>query len=347
MEPLVSIIVPVYNAGKYLSRCINSLIRQTLSNIEIIAVLDCPTDGSDVLVKDFAKKDNRIIVIENESNMHIGLSRNKGLDAARGKYIAFCDHDDFYDESMCEKMVSLMESQMLDMVVSPYVALINGEISINYSYPNFSAEELSKAVFETAVGIVSAKDPMRRFSLSGVIWNKLFRRSIIEEHSLRFIDTRVSSPEDLAFLMEYSFYAKTCGLCNENLYYHVWGIGNTGSSAAYNETVKFLNGMEHTYHFLEKQNLLQSMHKRYNNSVRALCHISLAKMLRVRGVKSFFDCLSEVSKRKCLQEAYKEMRFTVMPAKIKLKSLLMLFFEKFWIRLQIHIHKNTQERLHD
>ena len=94
MTPKVSIIVPIYNAGKFLEKCLDTLVNQTLKDIEIILVLDCPTDGSDRIAREYAEKDPRIRLIVNEQNLNIGLSRNEGLKIARGEYIGFSDHDD-------------------------------------------------------------------------------------------------------------------------------------------------------------------------------------------------------------------------------------------------------------
>ena len=87
MPPKVSIIIPVYNAGKYLVRCLDSLVNQTMTDIEIILILDKPTDGSDLVAEEYSHKDKRIKIIANEKNLHIGCSRNVGLKAAQGEYV--------------------------------------------------------------------------------------------------------------------------------------------------------------------------------------------------------------------------------------------------------------------
>lgn len=102
MTPKVSIIVPIYNAGKFLEKCLDTLVNQTLKDIEIILVLDCPTDGSDRIAREYAEKDPRIRLIINEQNLNIGLSRNEGLKIARGEYIGFSDHDDWRELDMYE-----------------------------------------------------------------------------------------------------------------------------------------------------------------------------------------------------------------------------------------------------
>ena len=116
--PLVSIILPVYNAGEYLRPCLDTLINQTLRNIEIICVLDCPTDGSDKVVEEYAEKDHRIVVIRNEQNLHIGESRNAGIRAAKGEYIGFSDHDDPHELDMYEKLYIATEHESKKIIIS-------------------------------------------------------------------------------------------------------------------------------------------------------------------------------------------------------------------------------------
>lgn len=100
----VSVIVPVYNGERYLSACLDSLIRQTLHAIEIIVVDDCSTDKTPNILQEYAKKDERIHVIRNETNLRQGLSRNKALATARGEYVGFVDSDDWVDASYFEQL---------------------------------------------------------------------------------------------------------------------------------------------------------------------------------------------------------------------------------------------------
>lgn len=98
----VSIVVPVYNAEKTIERTLNSLCGQTLREIEIICVLDKPTDNSVSLVKAMAEMDDRIVIIENDRNKGVAESRNVGMKHARGQYIGFSDNDDFQEKEMYE-----------------------------------------------------------------------------------------------------------------------------------------------------------------------------------------------------------------------------------------------------
>lgn len=111
----VSIVVPIYQVADYLPRCLDSLIQQTLTDIEIICVNDCSPDNSAAILATYASKDPRIIIINHEINQYTAQARNSGLDMATGEYIAFVDGDDYLDLDFCEKLYNLAESEQADI----------------------------------------------------------------------------------------------------------------------------------------------------------------------------------------------------------------------------------------
>lgn len=152
----VSIAVAVYNEEEYLKRCLDSLINQTYKNIEIILVDDCSTDNSLQICHEYAKKDNRIIVIEKETHTVLSDVRNVGIDHATGEYIMFVDSDDFVCENFVEEMVKAIEEKNVDAVRCKEISYKNeNEYHIAnvewYSGKVIKGEELrqiSKAVAE-------------------------------------------------------------------------------------------------------------------------------------------------------------------------------------------------------
>ena len=118
--PLVSIIVPVYNVEKYLKQCLDSLISQTLRNIEIICVNDASPDNSLAILKEYEVQDERIIVIDLKENIRQGGARNRGIERARAKYIAFVDSDDWVVEDMYEKLYESAVNNDADIVNCDY-----------------------------------------------------------------------------------------------------------------------------------------------------------------------------------------------------------------------------------
>lgn len=118
--PLVSIIVPVYNAEKYLKQCLDSLVSQTLQNIEIICVNDASLDDSLAILQEYESKDSRVIIINLNENLRQGGARNKGMEKARAKYIAFVDSDDWVTKDIYEKLYTSAEESKADIVNCDY-----------------------------------------------------------------------------------------------------------------------------------------------------------------------------------------------------------------------------------
>lgn len=318
---LVSIILPIYNAGPYLSKCLDSLLSQTLDRVEIIGILDCPTDGSDTVLKSYASKHPKIRVIENPHNMHIGESRNAGLAVARGRYIGFCDHDDYCALEMCETMYNKMERDGLDLCLSNYVGVVGDSIRDVYTYDGLDISP--EGFFESSVGCRTDSD--FRFILNGVIWNKFFRRDVIEHNGIRFVDTKNMVPEDLTFLIEYSYYCRKIGVCQDNLYFHVKDSGrNTAATWAYCEPDRTIACLERTCSFLAGKGRLRVLQDRLDNSVRYRLLQTLHHCIRTISPRKLAAVVSACSKSPLVLGAFSRGRM-VIGAKKKGKAAFMLF----------------------
>ena len=196
---LISIIVPIYNAEKYLARCVGSLKTQSLIDIEIILVNDCSTDGSLELARSFAQSDGRVRIIDLAVNGGVANARNKGLEVARGEYIAFVDNDDWVEPDRYERMYRLASAHGYDAVLDGFVS-DDGNGKILYSRPMTSrmcvlsgAQMIQKMFF----GEGNALTP----------WHGIYRHSII---SGAFTFQRVRA-EDAMFNFE--FYARAKKVC--------------------------------------------------------------------------------------------------------------------------------------
>lgn len=121
--PKVSVILPVYNASRYLECCVDSILNQSLSSIEIICVNDCSTDNSLEILHRLREKDDRIIIIEQSVNLGAGAARNVGMEAARGEYLSFLDADDYFSPEMFKVAVENADSLNLDLFVLGAVAV--------------------------------------------------------------------------------------------------------------------------------------------------------------------------------------------------------------------------------
>ncbi|MBQ7039801.1 MAG: glycosyltransferase family 2 protein, partial [Clostridia bacterium] len=205
--PKVSIIVPVYNAEKYIERCVNSLKNQTLDDIEIILVDDSSTDSSLEICKKMAKEDNRIKVIH-KVNEGAGYARNAALEIATGKYIGFADSDDFVEKGMFEALYEKAEKYNSELVMSG-VLFVDGNMfsekgeCIRKSYfeedTHFDTTESLKKLRMGIVGATPDDTDDSKYGMS--IWKNLFKTEIIKSNNLSFQSERQMLSEDALFMI--------------------------------------------------------------------------------------------------------------------------------------------------
>ena len=139
-NPKISVIIPVYNTETYLLECLDSIVNQTLKDIEIICVNDGSTDNSLSILKEYASKDNRIKIIDKE-NEGQGYSRKVGLDNSTGKYILFCDSDDYYSElTAFEELYNYIEKVEVDVVI--FSCILKQRYSIKYGTETYPKNEI-------------------------------------------------------------------------------------------------------------------------------------------------------------------------------------------------------------
>ena len=183
-KPLISIIVPVYNAEQYLEKCVNSIINQTYTNLEIILVDDGSPDNCGAICDEYAKKDSRIKVIH-EKNSGQSIARNAGLDNATGEFVGFIDSDDTIEPGMFEDLYNAIQG--VDLAVCGHSLVYDGKVE---SASTDNIIELDKeGLWREVFG-----------KLNNAVWNKLFKRELIND--LRF-DLRFAHGEDLIFNIRY------------------------------------------------------------------------------------------------------------------------------------------------
>lgn len=190
---LVSVIVPVYNVENYLRQCLDSIVNQTLKNIEIICVDDSSTDRSKDILKEYSQKDKRIKVVT-QPNKGAGAARNNGLSIATGKYLSFLDSDDFFEPDMLEAAYNKAEEDKADFVVfksDQYYTEENRYAEVAWTlrekeippYTPFNHRQMTDNIFKVFVGWA---------------WDKLYNREFVLENHLLFQEQRTSN--DLLFV---------------------------------------------------------------------------------------------------------------------------------------------------
>ena len=187
--PRISIIVPVYNVDRYLRDCLNSLINQTLSDIEIICVNDGSTDSSPRILEEYVARDSRIKVI-NKENSGYGASMNIGLTAAEGEYIGIVESDDFVKTTMYEELYNLAVKNNADVVKSDWYC---------YWTDKKESRKSGKISFFKSNKIINACKYKDLLKLQPSIWSAIYKREFLESNNIKFLETPGASYQDTSF----------------------------------------------------------------------------------------------------------------------------------------------------
>lgn len=211
MKPRVSVIMPVYNAEKYVKQAIESILNQTFEDFELLIINDRPEDGTMSVVESI--KDDRIRIIENDKNRGIAYSRNRGLEEAKGEYIALMDHDDLTDRERLELEVKFLDSH-------PEIGIIGGSV-VKIDENNC---ELSQPVFAlTNPGYIRAQMMFFCPMFNG---STLFRKSIVDVYRMRYQENCLGM-EDYRFWIEASLHTQITNFQQTFLY---WRVSETGET---------------------------------------------------------------------------------------------------------------------
>ena len=227
MKPAISIIVPVYKTEKTLRKCLDSIIGQTFRDWELIAVNDRSPDGSDKILAEYEKRDDRIKAVNHSVNQGVSQARFTGLARASGKYIVFVDSDDWMPRHALKVLYEKIETEGADMVTGAMVK-VAGRFGILRSKPrntsgpenmteSIALPELFDRYFISWFGV---------HCLSPSVWGKIYRRSIIEKAALKPLPFFYG--EDMMFNMElHPHLAKICFITDTVYYYRFGGMSNT------------------------------------------------------------------------------------------------------------------------
>lgn len=234
----ISVIIPVYNSENYLEKCLDSVVNQTLKDIEIIIINDSSKDNSLKIIKKYQKKYENIILINNKINLGIGKSRNKGLEIATGEYITFLDSDDYIALDGYEIAYKYIKKNKLDFITNDYYKVENNQINI----------------FETKYFDISTlnKNPEIIVKMNYGPANKIIKNSIIKENDIKFEENL--KYEDVPFVSKALLYSNKIGHLNKPYYYYNIHFGSettTMDKRVYDilEIIKIVNNQyENKYH---------------------------------------------------------------------------------------------------
>lgn len=321
MEPIISIVAPVYNVEPYLRQCLDSLINQTFRDIEIILVNDGSKDQSGSICDEYAVKDNRVRVIH-QANSGVSKAREVGTAATTGQCLMYIDSDDWLDLDTCQIAYDALMRNDADLVTySYYREYPNNTIpqTILGSDMVFKGEDVREKLLKRHIGLTS-RDLVapHKFDVFSAMYMKLYKRELIVDNNLSFIDTREIFPgEDTIFVMEIFALANTVVHIEKPLYHYRRQVATSATSVI--PTDYFEKWQKHyaiMEAFIVKSDLPEPYHHALSNRI-ALESIGLfLKETNPRNKRSFINKLrfiKMVLNKESYVNAYKGLEMQYLP----------------------------------
>lgn len=285
--PVVSVVIPVYNAEKYLRECLDSVTGQTLKNIEIICVDDGSTDSSLSILREYEKRDSRLSVLT-QKNQFAGVARNNGLNHAKGEYVAFLDSDDFFDADMLRSMYNRAKAYEADLCVCKFKHLWQNENRIENVPESCKASMLPKYK-----EVFSRKDighEIFQFTI-GAPWNKLYRREFVLEHHLQFQDTRTANDE--AFVKTALALAERITSLDQYLVVYRKDVSTSLQSTKKREPLLFLEAYRCLKNNLMEHGVYHEVQISFSKNALDACLLNLNGLSDPDGHKKLYQCLRD------------------------------------------------------
>lgn len=247
---LISVIIPVYNVAPYLAQCLDSIIAQTHSDMEIICIDDCSTDGSRQILQDYAQKDSRFHIIFNEHNIGAALTRNVGMDVAKGEYIYFMDSDDWIEADYLENMLSAIEQAGTDIVLNLNIVQETPEKSQPYQYADNVKINPNGEFWNKERVIVDSPC---------LLWARLYKREFLEKHHLRLSSMRTTCDDFIFHYISNIYTDKTFLFYGSIYHYRLHADSITGVAKSQKcWDLQFMKAYDAIYDYYKEHGFLQN-----------------------------------------------------------------------------------------
>ena len=278
----VSVIIPVYNTEKYLRQCLDSVINQTLREIEIICVDDGSTDESLTILHEYEAKDARVAVMK-QKNLGGGAARNKGLVIAKGKYLSFLDSDDFFEKDMLESAYEQCEKT--DAQVCVY-QVMRYDINAGKTYLDTGSWRKSNFPEKDVFSRADMPDGILN-TFQNWAWNKLIRHDLVRENNLSFQE--IKRTNDCLFVAECMTLANRITMLERPLVYYRVGDKNSCQSTNDLYPAEFLKAFSALRTFLTENGFYEEVRKSYLNLVLSGCIYNLNSIKNARAKMSLYE----------------------------------------------------------
>lgn len=323
----VSVIIPVYNVEKYIDKCLNSVINQTLKDIEIIIVNDGSPDNSQSIIDEYSRKDKRIISLIQENGRQ-GKARNNGLKHATGEYISFIDSDDYIESDMLEKMYNKAKEEDSDIVICS-------------NYNIYEATNGNEVIFIDEKLMEDSIDNKKNKLLNIISpCCKIYKRSLIQNSNIFFMEKLYY--EDLAFSIKSLVLSNKISYVNEPLYYYIIHEGSTMTSTNVIRNLDIINAFEDIITFLKDK----KMYKNYYSEIEfmAINNLYISTIVRIirsnvsknekkkiinKLLKYFYDNFNNYKKNKYLSTLNKNRKIIYILINLKQYWLIKLLYKSF------------------
>ena len=248
MKAKVSVIVPIYNVEQYFMRCANSLINQTLKELEIIFVDDASPDKCPQICDELAQKYSNIKVIH-KHNQGLGMARNSGLEIATGEYVAFLDSDDFVDNEMYESLYRAAKDKNLDFLGCDFAFYLNNGKSIPVQAYKEAFELFGTKTRKLLIDMLGAppehhSDVVYQMS----VWKAIYKKELLDKYCIKFPSERELIAEDIVFHTDFFLHTERVGYIPKTYYYY---CENAQSLTKTYKTNRYLREIK-LYQYLEK-----------------------------------------------------------------------------------------------
>lgn len=326
-KPKISVIIPVYNVEEYLGECVNSVLNQTLRDIEVILVNDGSTDRSGEICEEYARQDPRVRLIH-KKNAGLGMARNSGMEIAEGTYIGFVDSDDYIASEMFETMYTKAIRYNVDTVlccgsyrVSEGHQIINPE---NY-YQQDMVFNRTNVIKDLLPDIISSPPRYKGDYVVGVsVWKGIYSANLLSSQNIKFCSEREFISEDAIFQLDYFFPRPSVVVIPDVFYYY--RANNSSLSMKYKvdrfemDKVLYREQMRKISAFEERRVLQERVQRIFIANVR-LCIIQEA-LNRDKDKKEACENIKRICKDLLVQEVLQKYPVDKLPAAKKIMCVL-------------------------
>ncbi len=327
----VSIIVPVYNSEKTLSKCLDSILKQTYNNIEILCVNDGSIDSSINILKKYAKMDDRIVIIDQKNNKGVAYTKNHGIKKVTGDLICFVDSDDYIEKDMIEKMCVFLNKYNLDIVKCNYVDCIDErKHNIQLSYTN-------KTVLSTAIEKEDFINKLISGEIPGYLPLIMIRSDLIKKNNI-YINENLNFLEDLLLYIKVVKKAERIGILNEPLYIYVNNKNGLTFSLNNFKIKNRINGIICCNNEIKKIGLNEEQKRILDTRTTYMLIHSFMElyMIKDKNIKEYIDDNIKIFKNANEQNLDRFSRLSLkLIKKEKYRALFTLFFiTKIYLKLK-------------